>query len=150
MTSPTLKPIETRYKGYRFRSRLEARWAVAFDAMEFRWAYEPEGFTTPFGGYLPDFLVNDVAWAEVKPTNPALISENEWARMEWFAKNNPSKALLVLCGEPRPMRTVFFGRLDEHHDRHDVIAGYARGEGGPPDERWERAVAAARAARFER
>ena len=29
-----LKPIDTEYKGYRFRSRLEARWAVFFDAME--------------------------------------------------------------------------------------------------------------------
>lgn len=29
---PTIKPIETRYKGCRFRSRPEARWAVFFDA----------------------------------------------------------------------------------------------------------------------
>ena len=28
----SIKPIETNYKGYRFRSRLEARWAVFFDA----------------------------------------------------------------------------------------------------------------------
>ena len=27
-----IKAIETVYKGYRFRSRLEARWAVFFDA----------------------------------------------------------------------------------------------------------------------
>ena len=27
-----IKAIETYYKGYRFRSRLEARWAVFFDA----------------------------------------------------------------------------------------------------------------------
>lgn len=26
----SIKPIETVYKGYRFRSRLEARWAVFF------------------------------------------------------------------------------------------------------------------------
>ena len=29
----TIKPIETVYNGYRFRSRLEARWAVFFDAL---------------------------------------------------------------------------------------------------------------------
>ena len=29
-----IKAIETRYKGCRFRSRLEARWAVAEDAIE--------------------------------------------------------------------------------------------------------------------
>ena len=29
----SLRPIETHYNGYRFRSRLEARWAVFFEAM---------------------------------------------------------------------------------------------------------------------
>ena len=28
-----MKAIETEYNGYRFRSRLEARWAVFFDAL---------------------------------------------------------------------------------------------------------------------
>lgn len=37
-----IKPIETVYKGYRFRSRLEARWAVFFDAQGIEWEYEPE------------------------------------------------------------------------------------------------------------
>ena len=37
-----LKPIPTVYKGYRFRSRLEARWAVFFDACGAKWEYEPE------------------------------------------------------------------------------------------------------------
>ncbi len=39
-----MKPIETEYKGYRFRSRLEARWAVFFDACGVDWEYEPEGY----------------------------------------------------------------------------------------------------------
>src|SRR5262245_46962536 len=39
-----LEPIETRYKGYRFRSRLEARWAVFFDAQGIKWEYEPQGY----------------------------------------------------------------------------------------------------------
>ena len=39
-----IKAIETQYKGYRFRSRLEARWAVFFDALQVRWDYELEGF----------------------------------------------------------------------------------------------------------
>lgn len=29
-----VKAIDTVYKGYRFRSRLEARWAVFFDALD--------------------------------------------------------------------------------------------------------------------
>ena len=50
-----IKAIETRYKGYRFRSRLEARWAVFFDALCIEWEYEREGFVLPYGPYLPDF-----------------------------------------------------------------------------------------------
>lgn len=53
-----MKAIETRYAGCRFRSRLEARWAVFLDAMEIRWEYEPEGFETSAGWYLPDFRVD--------------------------------------------------------------------------------------------
>lgn len=57
-----IKAIETAYKGYRFRSRLEARWAVFFDACGVRWEYEPEGFALPNGqSYLPDFLLHGVA-----------------------------------------------------------------------------------------
>lgn len=53
-----IKPIETEYNGYRFRSRLEARWAVFFDALGVSYEYEPEGFELPSGKkYLPDFRV---------------------------------------------------------------------------------------------
>jgi hypothetical protein len=73
-----IKAIETYYKGYRFRSRLEARWAVFFDAMGLRWEYEPQGFNLPdcspeyndnvkWTKYLPDFLLPDLqCWCEVK------------------------------------------------------------------------------------
>jgi hypothetical protein len=59
MPTPTIKAIETRAYGCRFRSRLEARWAVFFTAMGLRWEYEPEGFELPSGRYLPDFKVWD-------------------------------------------------------------------------------------------
>ena len=38
------KAIETIYNGFRFRSRLEARWAVFFDNLSVKYRYEPEGF----------------------------------------------------------------------------------------------------------
>ena len=66
-----IKPIQTRYAGYLFRSRLEARWAVFFDHLKLDWAYEPEGFQLPSGTYyLPDFRVNlrrGPMWFEIKP-----------------------------------------------------------------------------------
>ena len=53
-----IKAIETYYKGYRFRSRLEARWAVFFDALGIEYMYEPEGLILPDGTlYLPDFYL---------------------------------------------------------------------------------------------
>ena len=56
-----MKAIQTEYKGYRFRSRLEARWAVFFDACGVTWEYEPEGYDLGNGlHYLPDFLLHDV------------------------------------------------------------------------------------------
>lgn len=53
----TIKAIETQYKGYRFRSRLEARWAVFFDVLGIQWEYEPEGFDLT-DAYL-DHLIQD-------------------------------------------------------------------------------------------
>lgn len=67
-----IKAIDTSYKGFLFRSRLEARWAVFFDAMGLDWEYEPEGFELPDGTrYLPDFCVQtpqgNPIWYEIKP-----------------------------------------------------------------------------------
>lgn len=63
-----IKAIETKYKGYRFRSRLEARWAVFFDTLGVKWEYEKEGFELGAAGrYLPDFWLPKLEmWAEVK------------------------------------------------------------------------------------
>lgn len=56
-----LKPIQTEYNGYLFRSRLEARWAVFFDACGIDYEYEPEGYQLDNGlMYLPDFLLHGV------------------------------------------------------------------------------------------
>lgn len=60
--------IETRYKGFRFRSRTEARWAVFFDALGVKWDYERDGYDLGEGSlYLPDFwLFDSQCYAEVK------------------------------------------------------------------------------------
>lgn len=63
-----IKAVPTEYKGYLFRSRLEARWAVFFDALGIEWEYEPEGIVLSNGkSYLPDFyLVDFYCFFEVK------------------------------------------------------------------------------------
>jgi len=66
----TLKPIETRYAGCQFRSRIEARWAVFYDCLGLGWEYEPEGFEMGETRYLPDFRIEGVGWVEIKGKNP--------------------------------------------------------------------------------
>lgn len=64
-----VRAIETHYKGHRFRSRLEARWAVLFDSLNIAWDYEPEGYLVGPNRrpYLPDFwLPKERIWVEVK------------------------------------------------------------------------------------
>ncbi len=83
-----MSAIETIYKGYRFRSRLEARWAVFFDVMGIEWLYEPEGFrwhryTTehPPDFWLPDFyLPKTKTWVEVKGD----VEEFAKKSQQWF------------------------------------------------------------------
>lgn len=74
-----IKAIDTNYKGYKFRSRLEARVAVYLDALNASWQYEIEGYLLPVNGnYLPDFLVSSFPkcdrpfWLEVKAVKPTL------------------------------------------------------------------------------
>jgi len=53
-----IKAIETEYNGYRFRSRLEARWAVFFDIASIKYLYEYQGFVlNDSRNYLPDFYL---------------------------------------------------------------------------------------------
>lgn len=54
----TVNPIETEYNGYRFRSRLEARWAVFFDTLEIPYEYEAQGYSIDGTPYLPDFILH--------------------------------------------------------------------------------------------
>jgi hypothetical protein len=112
------KPIETRYKGYRFRSRLEARWAVFFDALGLNYQYEPEGFNLnnwTAGGkynYLPDFLLYDhegqpSAWVEIKPFMPPLAELSKLLELCRSGRHSKSGGINSVCdgfyllGEPK-------------------------------------------------
>ena len=57
--------IPTEHRHTRFRSRLEARWAAFFDAIGWRWEYEPFDVE----GYVPDFAIlgKRPLLVEVKP-----------------------------------------------------------------------------------
>lgn len=63
------KAISTNYGGYRFHSRLEARWAVFFDAVGLPYDYEKEGYILDdCTRYLPDFWLPSLKmWVEIEP-----------------------------------------------------------------------------------
>jgi hypothetical protein len=73
-----IEATPTIYKGVRFRSRLEARWAVFWDELGVKWEYEPQMFELPDGKqYIPDFWIVDLAlWVEIKP-NETIAREEE-------------------------------------------------------------------------
>lgn len=100
---PKIKAIETEYKGYRFRSRLEARWAVFFANFGLDWEYEKEGFELPSGRYLPDFWVRwgpcFEAWVEVKGVQPPNVTGIE-NRLCWELASGSGKQVLMVVGLP--------------------------------------------------
>jgi hypothetical protein len=118
----SIQAIETRYAGCRFRSRLEARWAVVFDQLGIEWEYEPEGFETSAGPYLPDFRVRipqiksarHVQWFEVKPPgapadarHAALAAES--GQPVIVARGLPRNQMSQLHGWASPLRA--YGEL---------------------------------------
>ncbi len=113
---PTIKAIPTKYKGYKFRSRLEARWAVFLDTLGVEYRYEDEGFQLEMPDfdkpgadgipgvktvwYLPDFWIP--SWGvflEVKPDREPNDGETERA---WTLAMESEKPVLVVCGQPWP------------------------------------------------
>ena len=92
-----VKIIETTYRGWRFRSRLEARWAVYFDSVGLIWEYEKEGFELEGGRYLPDFWFPQTrCWGEVKPE---LFGPDELRRV-WHLSAASGRDVVLLIGQP--------------------------------------------------
>lgn len=87
--------IETEYKGILFRSRLEARWAILFDAFNLKWIYEPECFILSNGQkYTPDFYLQDIkVYVEIKPNYDWVDDKYHSERYELFEGD-----LLILSG----------------------------------------------------
>lgn len=105
------RPIETRYAGCVFRSRLEARWAVFFNRLGIRWEYEPQGYVLNGRPYLPDFKLScpgtPILFAEIKQseTDPLDGEHVELCRGLARATGAP---VVLLTGQPhwRPYNQV--------------------------------------------
>ena len=117
-----LTPIPTKYKGYKFVSKLEAHWAVFFDLLGVTWQYELQGFRMGSVCYLPDFAVQvpvksmepgllgllptftpveaEQVWVEVKPAGKPLTGP-EVLKIREFALATAGQAVyVVVLGDP--------------------------------------------------
>ena len=92
-----IKAIVTRYKTFRFRSRLEARWAVFFDVLGIEWRYESRSVDLGWCLYIPDFWLPQYRmFAEVKPDD---FTPKELVKVAALvAKTN--EECLLLSGPP--------------------------------------------------
>lgn len=128
-----IKAIETKYKGYRFRSRVEARWAVFFDSLGLKWEYEPEGFELGNGiRYLPDFRIQKknvfgecYFYGEVKGTEPnqlerekGLLLANKIDGTVAFFVGTPGDEKLKTL-DPRDSKPIFA------QDKRGIVEGLA-------------------------
>lgn len=168
-----IKPIETNYKGCRFRSRLEARWAVFFDSIGLKWEYEPEGFVLEDGTcYLPDFKIHVKHRSCTNEREPVYVeikgemSDEDLHKIELFSKEFP---MLLLGNIPENWDEYWQQWYKGNHagfndfrymDGDEYPCGFSKHRGeiwlcGPDHDEWDmgellnQALKKARSARFE-
>lgn len=119
----TFNVIPTKYKGWNFRSRLEARWAVFFDSLGIPYVYEPEGVCLPHTGvYLPDFYLpyhHGGVYAEVKPD---AFTELELKKCRMLCRMS-KQVVVLLDGAPEPWWYVSYHYSDGHAMEYSLILG---------------------------
>jgi hypothetical protein len=142
-----IKAIETFYRGYHFRSRLEARWAVFFDTLDIPWKYEVEGFereifydndAPTIVRYLPDFFLPNRwgggVYVEVKGDKNALKKDwHENAQMHDYggilpnfnsSRGKSDAGLLLLSDIPEASQTkIYFHPIIQHEK--GLVKSYA-------------------------
>src|SRR6266567_4213531 len=95
-----IKAIETVYNGYHFRSRLEARHAVFFDALGIKYEYEKEGYDLSGTWYLPDFWLPKMkCFIEVKGQAPT-DEEKGKAKLLSISTGKPVHIIAGTLGSP--------------------------------------------------
>lgn len=138
MIDYTIAAHPTTYRGLRFRSRLEARWAAFFDLLNWRWEYEPFDLK----GWVPDFiLVGDRgdALVEIKPIvrpdydTVRRITHAASERAEtlilggssFFAYPHYAADLYSYCNCSDVSRCVWQGRaIGLIESRYDIVIGH--------------------------
>jgi hypothetical protein len=118
-----LKPLVTmpaEFDGIKYRSRNEARWAVFFNELGIRFAYEEEGFDLGGGiRYLPDFH----------------IPFQDKFRRDMYFEIKPSASGLIIIDDPDKKKIealsnhVYISVLGSVHDYEINVVGTFAGSG---------------------
>ena len=124
-----MKPINTSFDGYYFRSRLEAKWAVFFKALGLNYSYEKEGYKLNNGDrYLPDFYIKDWdAFIEIKADKPTAEEIKKCAELNL----NSGKLVLLIYGNkpwPGSYKIKIFDK-DENYFEDGIFLQCRRCEG---------------------
>lgn len=115
----------TKFKETEFRSRLEARWAVFFDALKVRYEYEKTTYSIDGDWYLPDFWLK--RWiVEVKPTPP---TPEEYYKAKTVSTES---RIAIVCGPPNFNTLVYLlqkgeqlqPKLNQIEKRYCLARGY--------------------------
>lgn len=119
-----VKPKETEYNGYWFRSRLEARWAVFFDKAGIQYQYETQGFTDGDNSYLPDFYLPDYdTYVEVKGDENRYHNDIRKMCKIISGKGSEIRRLLVLGDIPydEASNGIYWFPVLYYHPLHDSV-----------------------------
>lgn len=125
-----IQAIPTSYDGHKFRSRLEARWALFFNLIGIPWEYEREAFSLVVNdkptGYTPDFwLPAQQTWFEVKPEAGSFDEDGLTLILKKsFAFARQSQSLHVAFGAPRD-GWIWRCEVDRPNDE-DCLVSWAR------------------------
>lgn len=109
----TIAAIPTEYKGRRYRSRLEAKWAAFFDLCGWSFEYEPYDL----GAWSPDFLINvrgNEVLVEVKPVTE--IDVPTIYKMHTAAERSGFKGDLMLVGS-----SIFGSPVEEIRGQYPYV-----------------------------
>ena len=128
-----IQAIETYYNGYRFRSRLEARWAVFFTSLGVEFEYEPQGFVLPGGAcYLPDFkvkcfgkrgLCNDDAAFDLFIEVKGVVTQFDKERILMFSRHCPTLVVGNLPPVGHCCDSTSFKAYDDIRFNYETIDG---------------------------
>jgi len=116
------RAIQTKYNGNLFRSLLEARWAIFFDALKIKYRYEQFGFDLQDVWYCPDFFLPDLRiWVEIKGEYP---SDEAIHKAKLLASARPVDNVAIFWGglpdeAYEPIGMKFFYRSHFDLDRTD-------------------------------